>query len=91
MIPSGLTLTVIGRASLGDEYVRVLDSGLVTAVAQFLYDEAALLDRGTYGYRIGFHTSETRLPETSSNILAQARRADLRGAQRRWSWIRRTP
>src|SRR5262249_12487589 len=44
MIPSGLTPTVIGRASLGDEYVRVRHSGLITAVAQFLYDEAALLD-----------------------------------------------
>ena len=44
MIPSGLTSLVINRASLGDGYVRVRDSGLVTAVAQFLYDEAALLD-----------------------------------------------
>jgi p-cumate 2,3-dioxygenase beta subunit len=44
MIPSGLTPTVIGRASLGDEYIRVRHSGLITAVAQFLYDEAALLD-----------------------------------------------
>jgi 3-phenylpropionate/cinnamic acid dioxygenase small subunit len=44
MIPSGLTSSVINRARLGDGYVRVRDSGLVTAVAQFLYDEAALLD-----------------------------------------------
>jgi p-cumate 2,3-dioxygenase beta subunit len=44
MIPSGLTYSVINRASLGNGYVRVRDSGLVTAVAQFLYDEAALLD-----------------------------------------------
>jgi hypothetical protein len=44
MIPSGLTSSVINRASLGDGYVRVRDSGLVAAVAQFLYDEAALLD-----------------------------------------------
>jgi p-cumate 2,3-dioxygenase subunit beta len=44
MVPNGLTSTVIDRASLGDEYVRVRDSGLVAAVAQFLYDEAALLD-----------------------------------------------
>ena len=44
MIPSGLTSSVINRASLGDGYVRVRDSGLITAVAQFLYDEAALLD-----------------------------------------------
>jgi p-cumate 2,3-dioxygenase beta subunit len=44
MIPSGLTYSVIQRASLGDGYVRVRDSGLLTAVAQFLYDEAALLD-----------------------------------------------
>ena len=44
MVPIGLTSTIIGRASLGDEYVRVRDSELVTAVAQFLYDEAALLD-----------------------------------------------
>jgi p-cumate 2,3-dioxygenase subunit beta len=44
MVPSGLTSTVISRTRLGDEYVRVRDSGLVTAVAQFLYDEAALLD-----------------------------------------------
>jgi p-cumate 2,3-dioxygenase beta subunit len=44
MIPSGLTSSVIHRASLGAEYDRVRDSGLVAAVAQFLYDEAALLD-----------------------------------------------
>ena len=44
MIPNGLTSLVINRASLGDRYVRVRDSGLITAVAQFLYDEAALLD-----------------------------------------------
>ena len=44
MIPSGLTSLVINRARLGDRYVRVRDSGLLTAVAQFLYDEAALLD-----------------------------------------------
>ena len=44
MIPSGLTTSVIHRESLGNGYVRVRDSGLVTAVAQFLYDEAALLD-----------------------------------------------
>jgi p-cumate 2,3-dioxygenase beta subunit len=44
MIPSGLTSSAIHPASLGDGYTRVPDSGLVTAVAQFLYDEAALLD-----------------------------------------------
>jgi len=44
MIPRGLTSSVINRASPGDAYVRVRDSGLVAAVAQFLYDEAALLD-----------------------------------------------
>ena len=44
MIPSGLTSSVIHRASLDDGYVRVRDSGLITAVAQFLSDEAALLD-----------------------------------------------
>ena len=44
MIPSGLTSSVIHRARLGDGYVRVRDSGLVAAIAQFLYDEAALLD-----------------------------------------------
>jgi p-cumate 2,3-dioxygenase beta subunit len=44
MIPSGLTSSVIHRVSLGDGYVRVRDGGLVDAVAQFLYDEAALLD-----------------------------------------------
>jgi len=44
MIPSGLTSSVINRASLDDGYVRVRDRGLITAVAQFLYDEAALLD-----------------------------------------------
>jgi p-cumate 2,3-dioxygenase beta subunit len=37
-------MSVIGRARLGDGYVRVRDSGLIAAVAQFLYDEAALLD-----------------------------------------------
>jgi hypothetical protein len=44
MIPSGLTFSAIHRASLGPGYVRVRDSGLITAVAQFLYDQAALLD-----------------------------------------------
>ena len=44
MIPSGLTSSVIKRASLGDGYVRVHDSKLIAAVTQFLYDEAALLD-----------------------------------------------
>ena len=44
MVPSGLTSTVIGRASLGNEYVRVRDGEIVAAVTQFLYDEAALLD-----------------------------------------------
>ena len=44
MIPSGLTSSVIHRARLGDGYVRVRDAELIAAVAQFLYDEAALLD-----------------------------------------------
>ena len=44
MIPNGLTSSVINRADLGNRYIRVRDSGLITAVAQFLYDEAALLD-----------------------------------------------
>jgi p-cumate 2,3-dioxygenase subunit beta len=44
MIASGLTMSVIGWARLGNAYVRVRDNGLVAAVAQFLYDEAALLD-----------------------------------------------
>src|SRR5262249_49840172 len=44
MIPSGLTSSVINRASPVNGYVRVRDGGLVNAVAQFLYDEAALLD-----------------------------------------------
>jgi p-cumate 2,3-dioxygenase subunit beta len=44
MIANGLTSPIIRRTGLGDEYVRVNDRGLVAAVAQFLYDEAALLD-----------------------------------------------
>src|SRR5262245_48067639 len=44
MIPNGLTSSVIHRARLGDGHVRVRDCGLITAVAQFLSDEAALLD-----------------------------------------------
>jgi len=44
MMPSGLTYSVINRASLADRYIRVRDSQLASAVAQFLYDEAALLD-----------------------------------------------
>ena len=44
MIPSGLTSSVIHQARPGDGYVRVRDGGVITAVAQFLYDEAALLD-----------------------------------------------
>jgi p-cumate 2,3-dioxygenase beta subunit len=44
MIPSGLTSAVIHRARLGDGYVRVRDSGLIAAIAQFLSNEADLLD-----------------------------------------------
>jgi p-cumate 2,3-dioxygenase beta subunit len=44
MIPNGLTSAIIHRARLDDGYVRARDSGLITTVAQFLYDEAALLD-----------------------------------------------
>src|SRR5689334_6072785 len=44
MIPSGLTNAVVRQASLGDVYVRVRDARLIAAVAQFLYDAAALLD-----------------------------------------------
>ena len=44
MIPGGLTMSVINRLNLADGYERVHDSGLVVAVSQFLYDEAALLD-----------------------------------------------
>ena len=44
MIPSGLTSLVINRARLSDGYERVRDGRLIAAVAQFLYDEAALLD-----------------------------------------------
>ena len=44
MVTSGLTSSVIHRASPGDGYVRMRDGGLITAVAQFLFDEAALLD-----------------------------------------------
>ena len=44
MIPSGLTSSVINRASLGDGYVRVRHGRIIAAVTQFLYDEAAVLD-----------------------------------------------
>jgi 3-phenylpropionate/cinnamic acid dioxygenase small subunit len=44
MIQSGLTYPVIEPADFGDGDVRMRNSGLVAAVAQFLYDEAALLD-----------------------------------------------
>ena len=44
MIPSGLTSSVINRASLGDGYVRVRHGRIIAAVTQFLYDEAAALD-----------------------------------------------
>ena len=44
MVPSGLTSTVINRASLGDGYVRVRHGRIIAAVTQFLYDEAAVLD-----------------------------------------------
>jgi p-cumate 2,3-dioxygenase beta subunit len=49
MIPSGLTSSVIHRVSLGDGYVGVRDGRLITSVAQFLYDEAALLDEWRLG------------------------------------------
>jgi p-cumate 2,3-dioxygenase beta subunit len=44
MTPNGLTSSVIVRASPGNGYVRVRSGWLVSAVVQFLYDEAALLD-----------------------------------------------
>jgi p-cumate 2,3-dioxygenase subunit beta len=43
MTPSGLTPAVIGRTAPPDA-ARVRDHGVICAVAQFLYDEAALLD-----------------------------------------------
>ncbi len=53
MIPSGLTSSVISRASLGDGYIRVRDSQLIATVAQFLYDEAALLVDEDTPWKIG--------------------------------------
>jgi p-cumate 2,3-dioxygenase beta subunit len=44
MIPSGLTFSVINRASFGDGYVRVRHGRIIAEVTQFLYDEAAVLD-----------------------------------------------
>ncbi|MGW0738030.1 aromatic-ring-hydroxylating dioxygenase subunit beta [Streptomyces sp. NPDC002851] len=43
MIPNGLTSPVIGRTALADT-ARVRDHVTIGAVAQFLFDEAALLD-----------------------------------------------
>lgn len=43
MIPSGLTSTVIARTVPSDT-ARVRDHNVISAVAQFLFDEAALLD-----------------------------------------------
>jgi p-cumate 2,3-dioxygenase subunit beta len=43
MIPNGLTSSVIGRLTPSDA-ARVRDPAVVGAVAQFLFDEAALLD-----------------------------------------------
>src|SRR3984957_11280435 len=63
MIPSGLTSSVIDRATLGDGYVCVRDSGLVAAVAQFLYDEAALLDEWRLDERLAlFHPQAAAEP-----------------------------
>jgi p-cumate 2,3-dioxygenase beta subunit len=61
MIPSGLTFSVISRASLGNGYVRVYDDLLIAAVAQFLYDEAALLDEWRLDEWLAlFHPEEAR-------------------------------
>src|SRR5258706_12052135 len=71
MIPSGLTSSVIHRARLGDGYVRVRDSGLVTAVAQFLYDEAALLDEWRLDERLALvHPQAAGDPIPSSEELS---------------------
>ncbi|MFE0517231.1 aromatic-ring-hydroxylating dioxygenase subunit beta, partial [Streptomyces sp. NPDC058964] len=43
MIANGLTSSVIGRTALGDA-ARVRDHEVISAVSQFLFDEAALLD-----------------------------------------------
>jgi 3-phenylpropionate/cinnamic acid dioxygenase small subunit len=72
MIPNGLTSSVINRASLGDRYVRVRDSSLITAVAQFLYDEAALLDEWRLdGWLALFHPQAARYLIASPEDLSE--------------------
>jgi hypothetical protein len=74
MIPSGLTAAVIGRVSIGEEYVRVHDSGLVTAVEQFLYDEAALLDEWRLDEWLAlFHPKPPGLQQRRHMTIASAR------------------
>ena len=51
MIPSGLTSAVIHRASLGDGYVRVRDSGLVATVAQLQVQRLTIRRAGAPGAR----------------------------------------
>src|SRR5258708_37246551 len=47
MISSGLTFSVINRASLRDGYVRVRDSGVVTADTHALIDPHARTELGS--------------------------------------------
>ena len=49
MIPSGLTSAVIHRASLGNGYVRVRDSGPVAAVAQLQVQRLTIRRAGAPG------------------------------------------
>jgi p-cumate 2,3-dioxygenase beta subunit len=44
MTPNGLTSSVIGRTTMPPNAARVLDPTVLSAVEQFLFDEAALLD-----------------------------------------------
>jgi DNA-binding IclR family transcriptional regulator len=50
--------------------VGVKESTVQRLIAEMVIGR--LLDRGTYGYCLGFHISESRLPATSSYVLAQA-------------------
>ena len=86
MIPSGLTSSVINRARVGDGYIRVRDSELVTAVAQFLYDEAALLDEWRLDEWLAlFHPEAAkylipspRRRQPAAGVLARPRRRQAR-------------
>ncbi|MGY6026997.1 aromatic-ring-hydroxylating dioxygenase subunit beta [Streptomyces spinosirectus] len=68
MIPTGLTSATIGHATPADA-VRVRDSMVISAVSQFLFDEAALLDEWRLDEWLGlFHPDAVYLIPTPEDL-----------------------